>query len=575
MSGLGWTIAQLYENFYLDNLTNRLEKEANLAALMLAEQRLEHENVQRLTMELAKSLDVRVTIILQDGTVIGESDADFQSMEKHNLRPEIEAIVSGKEGESIRYSDTLNEEMLYYAVPIENDFGYVRLGLPTTALTEMNERVWFILFISFTVAFFIIVLITTRIARQMVGPIENVTAVANELAKGNYRARTSEGHNDEIGQLTRSMNMLAYQLEKMTSSYESQQEQMGTLIENMGSGLILMNTRGEVVLVNQTCRDLFGEQAEEWLSLLYYEVIKEKEMTKFIQKVFMTEMKQREQVHFAVNQSIRHFDLYGAPIVNKTGKLTGIVIVLHDITELKKLEQVRKDFVANVSHELKTPVTSIKGFAETLLDGAMEEKSLREKFLTIIYKESERLQRLIQDLLELSRIEQQYFTLNWQLINVKSVLDEVVDLLQEKASERKIHLDLNISGDPFIEGDPERLKQIVINVVTNALTYTQAGGHVTMTLTGKDEQVELKIADTGIGISPKELPRIFERFYRVDRARTRQSGGTGLGLAIVKHLIEAHQGHISVDSKVGEGTTFTITLDRKRKEKNRESTKNE
>lgn len=570
MSGLGLAIGQIYENFYLHSLTNRLEKEANFVASLLDEEKRESDQIQPLVMKWSNQLDARVTIILQDGTVIGDSEASPEAMEKHHLRPEIYAIISGEEGEKIRYSETLNEEMLYFAVPIlENDsdiWGYVRLGLPVTTFAEINKNIWLTISISFAIALFIIVLMMSRLAKQMVGPIENVTAVANELARGNYQARTTEGKKDEVGQLTRSMNKLAYQLETMTSNYESQQERMATLIENMGSGLILMNTRGEITLINQACNEIFEGNTEKWLTYLYYDVIKQNEIHTFIQTVFMTEQNQRSQIYFSAETHVRHFDLYGAPILNKKGKFSGIVIVLHEITELKKLEQVRKDFVANVSHELKTPVTSIKGFTETLLDGAMETKSLREKFLTIISKESERLQRLIQDLLELSRIEQQYFTLNWQMIDMEEVLAEVIDLLGEKAKEKNVLLELNIKGDPVIEGDSERLKQVVINLVTNAIMYTPSDGKVTNALEGKENEVKLKVIDTGRGMSETDLPRIFERFYRVDRARSRQSGGTGLGLAIVKHLIEAHHGSIEVKSELEIGTTFTITLNRKRED---------
>lgn len=246
--------------------------------------------------------------------------------------------------------------------------------------------------------------------------------------------------------------------------------------------------------------------------------------------------------------------------------MRGIVLVLHNITEIKKLEQIRKDFVANVSHELKTPVTSIKGFAETLIDGAMNEPSLREKFLTIILKESERLQSLIQDLLELSKIEQQYFQLNWTKANITEAVEEAVTLLKEKAQKKEVSLHFFSDGVLTIDGDAERLKQIAINLMTNAIVYTPAGGHIAVSLAEDGDWVTLQVSDSGIGITEEEIPRIFERFYRVDRARSRNSGGTGLGLAIVKHLVEAHHGRIEVDSEPGKGTTFTILSKKSRTE---------
>ncbi|MET3506017.1 two-component system histidine kinase PnpS [Halalkalibacter oceani] len=570
MASLSFIIGQLYEDFYLNSLTERLKKEADLTAYMLAKEDLASEEIQQLAIDFSEELQARVTIILADGSVVGESETDPALMDRHDLRPEIRAILAGEEGRSIRFSETVKEELLYYAVPIVDDqneeIGFVRLGLPTTTLAEMNQTIWGILAISFSVAFIIIVAVTYRVANQMISPIESATAVANELAEGNYKARTSEGRKDEIGQLTRSINVLAHNLEQMTTRYQTQQERLETLIENMGSGLILINVRGDITLMNRTCRDIFQENTDLWINQLYHDVIKHKELNKIVQAIFITEKKQRKQVHFVVQQEIRHFDIYAAPIMSRNDRLTGIALVLHDITELKKLEQVRKDFVANVSHELKTPVTSIKGFSETLLDGAMETAPLREKFLNIIYKESERLQGLIHDLLELSRIEQQYFELNWQPTNVERVIEDVIVILKEKAEEKGISLLLHTQGDSQMEGDPERMKQIVINLVNNAITYTPDGGQIDLFLHGKESEVELLVQDTGVGISEKEIPRIFERFYRVDRARSRNSGGTGLGLAIVKHLVEAHHGSIHVTSKPGEGTCFSLTFPRTQEE---------
>lgn len=430
----------------------------------------------------------------------------------------------------------------------------------------MDQIIWGILLTSFTIAFIIIVSITYRVANEMIRPIESATVVANELAEGNYKARTQEGKRDEIGQLTRSINILAYNLEQLTRRHQAQKERMETLIENMGSGLILINTKGDISIINGACRTIFQENTDLWLNQLYHDVIKHKEVIRVVQTIFMTEEHQRMQIHFPVHLEMRHFEVFGSPVMSNRGNLKGIVLVLHDITDLKKLEQVRTDFVANVSHELKTPVTSIKGFTETLLDGAMNSEPLRVKFLNIIAKESERLQTLIEELLELSKIEQSYFKLNWATTDLKRIIEEVYDLLKEKASTKDIFLDLVIEGDTTLEGDAARLKQIAINLVNNAIMYTPSGGKVTIFLKGRDSRVELDVIDTGVGISENELPRIFERFYRIDRARSRNSGGTGLGLAIVKHLVEAHAAKITVNSEIGKGTTFSIELKKERQQ---------
>jgi two-component system, OmpR family, phosphate regulon sensor histidine kinase PhoR len=382
-----------------------------------------------------------------------------------------------------------------------------------------------------------------------------------ELAKGNYKARTYEVHHDGTGMLSQAINILARNLQDMKKAHEMQQDRLRTLIENMGSGLILIDGRGYINLVNKAYKEIFDIDPVDYLYRLYHEAFEHKEVIQIVEEIFMTEEKVRKQLLLPLKIERRHFEVYGAPIIGTNDEWKGIVLVFHDITELKKLEQMRKDFVANVSHELKTPVTSIKGFTETLLDGAMKDEQTLEYFLTIILKESDRLQTLIQDLLELSKIEQQGFKLNIQPVNIKEILEEIMTILQSKANDKEIELSLISERDNiYISGDSYRLKQIFINIINNGIAYTPKGGKVTVTIEENQQNVFVHVEDTGIGIKEEEIPRIFERFYRVDKARNRNSGGTGLGLAIVKHLVEAHQGQIKVKTKLGEGTTFTVKL---------------
>jgi two-component system, OmpR family, phosphate regulon sensor histidine kinase PhoR len=364
--------------------------------------------------------------------------------------------------------------------------------------------------------------------------------------------------------LSQSINILARNLQDMTRAQEMQQDRLQTLIENMGSGLILIDGRGYINLVNRAYKELFEVDSAKFLYQLYYDAFTHQEITEIVEEIFMTEVKVRKQLHLPLKIERRHFEVYGAPIIGTNDEWKGIVLVFHDITELKKLEQMRKDFVANVSHELKTPITSIKGFSETLLDGALSDQQTAEYFLSIILKESDRLQSLIQDLLDLSKIEQQGFQLSIQACDIREILEDIEIILQGKSKEKEVELSVSLpDGLLFIEGDLYRLKQIFINLINNALTYTPKGGTVNVKVEKHDKYVLVTVSDTGIGIKTEEIPRIFERFYRVDRARSRNSGGTGLGLAIVKHLVEAHRGQINVYSKIGEGTTFTVKLYKK------------
>ncbi|KMK74562.1 two-component system histidine kinase PnpS [Alkalihalobacillus pseudalcaliphilus] len=569
LAGLGIAIGQLFKEFHLDYTTERLQNDADLVSYLIEEDRLIDRDIQSFTNDVSQELDVRITIILMDGEVIGESSTDPSLMENHLKRPEIAELLEGNTSREIRYSETVDNELLYLAVPImdgEEMVGIVRLGLPTSDIQEMNKQIWMVLIISFSLAAAVIFLVIYRVTSQMIRPIESVTDVANELAKGNFKARTVEGEQDEIGQLTKSVNVLASNLEHITKRHQLQKERMETLIENMGSGLILINMRGDISLINKTCRDIFNENTDKWDHQLYHDVIENKEITQLIQSVFMSEEKVQKQLTFEEHFELKYYDVHGAPVISHNGSFKGVAIVMHDITELKKLEQVRKDFVANVSHELKTPVTSIKGFSETLLDGAMYDEQFREKFLRIILKESERLQGLIHDLLELSKIEQQFFRLNLSRIKLAEAVEEAMTLLKDKSEEKSIELHLRVTGDTVVDGDFQRIKQIAINLINNAITYTPEHGRIDVLVKEERDQVVWSVSDTGIGITEQELHRIFERFYRVDRARSRNSGGTGLGLAIVKHLVEAHHAKIDVKSKVGEGTTFTLIFAKKQKE---------
>lgn len=564
LASLGAILGPFFKGFYLDRMSDRIEKESEVIAYQLQDVNLNKQDVlQDIIVDLAERLDVRITIIDPDGVVLAETDADPQELENHLYRNEIQSVIRGESGRETRFSSTVNKELQYYAMSLERNgerAGFLRLGMEMDELNSVYQNIWTLLFVSFFFAFLIILILASKLTNQMIKPIEDARRVANELARGNFSARTFEGANLETGELNRSINVLAENLEQITQTYENQQERLETLIENMGSGLILINTKGDITLVNRSCKVFFDEDTDIWKNQLYYKVIKHKKIIKFIQEIFLTEKPTKKQLKLQIGIYFKHFDVHGAPIIGYDEKLKGIVVVFHNITELKKLEQARKDFVANVSHELKTPVTSLKGFTETLLDGAMEDEQLRKQFLTIIATESERLEELIYDLLELSKIEGINFQLHWQEVNLEALVDEVFLMLNDKAKIKKMTLNKKVIGSSEIVADPHRIKQILINLVNNAIVYTPEEGKIIVRIKEQNETVLLEVEDTGIGMSKKEIPRVFERFYRVDRARSRNSGGTGLGLAIVKHLAEALQARISVDSVVGKGTTFRLTF---------------
>jgi len=427
-------------------------------------------------------------------------------------------------------------------------------------LPSVHARLYVVLVILFTIALIMIAIVSRYMIRNFTAPIDNVTETALELAKGNYRARAHENEQERMMPLSHSINILARNLQDITTIREVEEERLKTLIENMGSSLMMIGREGNISIVNRVFLERFGMQIDDVQGKVFRTIGLPKSLEQFIDHVFLTEMPYRQQIKMEVQQELYNKEVYGAPVIGDHGRWLGVVIVMHDITELVRLEQIRKDFVANVSHELRTPITSIKGFSETLLDGAYKDEKMLLSFLEIIYKESNRLQMLIQDLLELSKIEQHGFTVNIMSMGLQDVLIRGAELTGPRLDEKNMSFHVDIERDVEVMGDANRIIQIVTNLITNAITYSPENTTVTIRLKENEKYGIIEIEDQGIGIEKYEIARVFERFYRVDRARSRNSGGTGLGLAIVKHLVEAHHGRIQVDSEVGVGTKMIVMI---------------
>jgi len=427
-------------------------------------------------------------------------------------------------------------------------------------ISTVHARLYVVLAILFIIALILMAIVSRYMIRNFTAPIDNVTDTALELAKGNYRARAHENEHERMIPLSHSINILARNLQDITTIREVEEERLKTLIENMGSSLMMIGREGNISIVNRVFLERFGMQIDNVQGKVFRTIGLPKSLEQFIDHVFLTEMPYRQQIKMEVQQELYNKEVYGAPVIGDHGRWLGVVIVMHDITELVRLEQIRKDFVANVSHELRTPITSIKGFSETLLDGAYKDEKMLLSFLEIIYKESNRLQMLIQDLLELSKIEQHGFTVNIMPMGLQDVLIRGAELTGPRLDEKNMSFHVDIERDVQVMGDANRIIQIVTNLITNAITYSPENTTVTIRLKENETYGILEIEDQGIGIEKHEIARVFERFYRVDRARSRNSGGTGLGLAIVKHLVEAHHGRIQVESEVGVGTKMIVMI---------------
>jgi two-component system phosphate regulon sensor histidine kinase PhoR len=561
--GLGILLGQLFKSYYLQSFNEHLKKESNLLSIYIEDNGGVNKFNKKDIVKISQMLNVRATVTNSVGTILNDS-GNMSQPDSNGLKGIIHEVVK----KNLQKQDKLEEgdvyDLHYYWKPIIKNGqkeGYIFLSTKISELKKAYGEIWWILSISLGIALIVITFLGITITSRYTKPIESVANVAIELAKGNYRARAKVHRFDETGMLGTSINMLAGNLQELVKAQEMQQDHLSALIENIGAGLILIDSRGYINLINKGYIEIFHVKPTDYLSQLYYEVIDNEEINHLIAEVFRTEQKVSKQLLVTLSIERKYFVVYGVPIISTNNVWKGVLLVFHDITELKKLEQMRKDFVANVSHELKTPVTSIKGFTETLLDGAMDNQETLKAFLSIILKESDRIQSLLLDLLELSKIEQQGFNLSIRELDLRLLLEEVITLINRKAVEKDIRLMFFCKQERvIIEGDTDRLKQVFINLIGNAITYTPSEGEVKIILLENGENVRIHVSDSGIGIEKEEIPRIFERFYRVDRARSRHSGGTGLGLAIVKHLVEAHRGKISVRSDLGKGSEFIIEL---------------
>ncbi len=429
--------------------------------------------------------------------------------------------------------------------------------------SELTFYFWVVYIGIFITSWLILLFVTDRILHNVTSSVDHVTHTALELAKGNYRARAFESNDVSTISLSSSVNVLARNLQEMIVTREIEQERLKTLIENMGSALIMIGREGDISIVNKVFLDLFEKDATTVSAQLFRDLGLPNELEEFVDYVFMTEESYRKQIQLSFDHQVHHVEVYGAPVIGEHGHWLGVVIVMHDITELKKLEQVRKDFVANVSHELRTPITSIKGFSETLLDGAYKEEDTLLTFLEIMNKESNRIQMLVNELLELSKLEKHGFQLDVLPTKLNDLVTQAREMSSQKLEEKQMQLRIEASSEVIVLGDANRLMQVIVNLLFNAINYSPEGTTVTLALSETDKYGVLEVRDEGIGLAKEEIPRVFERFYRVDRARSRNSGGTGLGLAIVKHLIEIHHGKIQVESEVGIGTTMRVLLPKK------------
>jgi two-component system phosphate regulon sensor histidine kinase PhoR len=566
---------EIGKTYYYKSVEEKLISNAKLILRELEAKQREGKkpDYELFCREYGKITGERVTVIGVDGTVLGDSDANAENMENHANRPEIRQALKEGFGKSTRKSDTLDKEMLYIAYPLKvNDsiIGIIRVALPLDDINNIQRKIWYYIFLAIFAGISVAVLLGYRYLSRITKPIREMTEMASTIAGGKFNRRVQVESGDEIGKLAAAFNYMAENLDNTIRELVNDKSKMEAILTSSINGVIAVDNNGRTMIINPVAEKLFDIQEKDFTGKYLYDIVRNKEVERILRDVLgsQNEEPMEFELTWPEDRVIRAFSVPIKPKV-KHSRTIGTLIITQDVTNIRKLEKMRSDFVANVTHELKTPLTSIRGFIETLKEGAIEDINMRNRFLEIIDIEAERLERLIEDILLLSEIESsESCSLPANKIDVERVIkEEILSILGKQAEEKNIRIKTYFHENlPPLVMNVDRFKQMMINLVDNAIKYSHKNGEVLISAYRKEENMVLKVRDTGIGIPKEHQERLFERFYRVDKGRSRKAGGTGLGLAIVKHIVLSVDGSIKVSSEPGIGTEFKIEIPLRRGE---------
>ncbi|MGD2099561.1 MAG: ATP-binding protein [Desulfobacterales bacterium] len=567
---VSWYASEAMRRFFLDQTATDLKARAALLEKQITGflSPLDAAAIDSICKEGGRLSATRITVILPDGTVIGDSRETPHLMDNHANRPEIITALEGRPGQSMRFSNTLMQRMLYVAMPIkyqQNVLAVLRTSLPATAVEAEIRSIQLKIAIGGCIIALLVAGISWVVSRRISQPIERMKKSAEHFAAGDLSHRLTPPETEEMGGLADAMNQMAAQLNDRIETIIRQRNQLETVLTSMLEGVIAIDTEERIVSINQAAARLFENEAPNCQGKSIQEIIRSPALQQFIRKALNSKSPSEEDITVFQNEE-RVIDVKGSPLLDANQNQIGTLVVFHDVTQLRRLENMRRDFVANVSHEIKTPLTAIKGFVETLQQGNVEKAHEKERFLSIIQRHVDRLNAIIEDLLALSRIEQEHERqeIEFEPVKIADVLQAAIQLCLPKADEKNIRINLDCGKNTTAVFDPTLIEQAVVNLLDNAIKYSKPESSVVVKSHQQNDHMIISVQDHGIGIAQKHLPRLFERFYRIDKARSRDMGGTGLGLAIVKHIAQAHGGQVSVESKLGEGSLFSIHLPQKR-----------
>ena len=559
---VGLMVQRQIEQASLKDIRNNLSSQAFILQQSFANiDTLDQNQIQQSLQRVGDLIETRITLIAKDGVVIADSNFGSEHMDNHLSRPEIMAATASGLGLSQRYSQTLQKQMLYLAIPAKvgsSDLGYIRTALSTERINEELNYLRRVIITAACITALIALFIGYWLAKGFAQPLRQMTVIANNYAHGSYQLRIPSQRRDEIGDLARSLNQMADISARRFNIIKTERDQLATILKSMNEGVITVNNRGLITHVNTAACRMLRTSGDRCLGQSLKDIDRSNNLNRAFIKC------QREQT--SVERSIqldgytfaRHYRLHVTLL--KHSNQADAILVLQDTTDVQRIDKMRADFVANASHELKTPITAIRGFAETLIDDDAIEPQVQQRFMRKIHGQSIRLSDLVSDLLALSRLESNDEAFNTQ-VDFQQVVQRVCANLQAVAQSHEVTLELDAMGGPMmLLGDDNALGQLATNLIDNAIKYTPAKGTVNVTIGIADDAAILAVKDDGLGIEEANQERIFERFYRVDKARSKSLGGTGLGLAIVKHIVQNHKGSLQLKSKLNHGSTFTVTI---------------
>ena len=564
--GATWYATEALNRFYLNQTQQDLQARAGLLKrqILSLQSPLETEVVDAICKELGQLSDTRITVILPDGTVIGDSRDTPRFMDNHANRAEVISAFDGSVGRSMRFSNTLQQRMMYVAVPLMKDdqlVGVVRTSVSVSLLDEAMNSIRLKIALGVLVIALLAAGTSYYVSRRISRPIEKIREGAQQFSAGNLAHRLPVIGAEEMSGLAEALNHMAVQLDDRLKTVIRQRNELEAVLSSMLEGVAAVDQNELIIRMNQAAGQMFECDPSKSTGRHIQEVIRNLALQRFVGRA-LSDGKTVAEDFIVYRSGERVLNVHCSPLFDASNKQIGALLVMNDVTQLRHLENVRRDFVENVSHEIKTPLTAIKGFVETLQQGAVDKPEEQERFLEIVLKHVNRLNAILEDLLSLSRIETENDQNEIQLEagSIKEVIQTAVQVCQPKAAAKNIDVILECPSDMNTRIDATLLEQALVNLIDNAIKYSDQNSPVKIRAGIRRSEVVVHITDQGPGIPRRHLPRLFERFYRVDKARSRKLGGTGLGLSIVKHIVQAHGGHITVESTLGKGSTFTIHL---------------